>query len=524
MRIKNKQLVFDNIDTSLSYTFSILSFIVLATLTIHFFVPTVTVDAAEQTATDGYNSSTISVSNDNAVDIDITPTSEQKVYSATNTLNITNSCEYGATITLSTNSNSDTEAANNLIRTGADDLAKTITPTAGDNLIDNSWGFSIDNGETFHAVPAKDKTPATIYNSSSATSSAETVNIKYGVKLDTNIPSGNYSNDVLYTVAVKPECLRYQISWKFDGDLKDNMLVPFSLSYGEAFDLSKYIPIREGYEFNGWTAKYEGGSTDFTGSETAADLNPTNAGSITMTANWTPYDIRGISNMQDMTSTLCTNTPVDTVVTLKDTRDNNTYTVKKLKDGRCWMTDSLRIENKTITSADSNIPNNESFTIMPHYEGKVNATTPNNRSYESIVYIDSTYGGYYDYTTATAGWYDNKTTAPESVAAQDICPKGWSLPTNGNNETDFGKLYAKYNSTELLMGEPNFQLNGYYYYGYGIVSVGTETNYDTRSISTSRNYIYAMFMNSSGTVELTHNALISGRPLATGIQIRCIAK
>ena len=517
MRIKNKQTIFGSFNTTLGYTFSVLSFTTLTALTVQFFAPIIKTNATEQTASQTVGPNTISVSSDDTISIDITPTSTQEIHSATNALNITNSCKHGATITLSTNSNSDTEAANNLIRTGTDDLAKTITPTTGDGLIDNSWGFSIDGGETFHAVPAKDKTPATIYNSSSATSEAETVNIKYGVKLDTNIPSGNYSNDVLYTVAVKPACLRYQISWNFDeGTANSNATYPTSLAYGETIALSSLAPTREGFSFSGWT----NGSSDFTGSETAADLNPTNAESITMTANWTPYDIRDISNMQDMTSTLCNNTTVGTVVTLKDTRDDNTYTVKKLQDNRCWMTDNLRIDNKKITSADSNLPNGESFVISPS-----NVNSFDNGSTTAVhdgVYIYGSYGGYYSYYTATAGWFSTSTAA-NSVATKDICPKGWSLPTSGSDGTDFVTLYALYNTTDLLMGAPNFKMNGYVFgmkgYTTDVYYINSEGNYWTKNVSDYDQYIYAMYLNNKGTVETKHYAFSGG-----GVQIRCIAK
>ena len=67
--------------------------------------------------------------------------------------------------------------------------------------------------------------------------------------------------------------------------------------------------------------------------------------------------------MQDMTSKIAENTPIGTVATLTDIRDNNTYTVRKLKDGKIWMTENLRLIDKTISSADSNLPSGETYTI-----------------------------------------------------------------------------------------------------------------------------------------------------------------
>ena len=266
------------------YVVVALSFAVLSILSVKLFIPDTNTNAATQTASQTAGPNTISMSNSDAVAINAIPTSEQTIYSGTNVLSVTNSCPNGATVTLTTNSNSDTAAANNLIRPGSDDLSKTIAPTTGSSLNNNSWGYSINGGTNYYAVPAKDETPATIYDSSSATSSADTVNVKYGIKMDNNIPSGNYSNDVVYTVAVKPACLSYTLSWDLDGgtgktgaDYSDAQV-----AYGSTINLTDYTPTRDGYTFNGWS----NGSSTFTGSETNVNVNSANSRTLTLTAQW----------------------------------------------------------------------------------------------------------------------------------------------------------------------------------------------------------------------------------------------
>ena len=76
-------------------------------------------------------------------------------------------------------------------------------------------------------------------------------------------------------------------------------------------------------------------------------------------------------------------------IRLVDERDGNFYTVKKLADGNVWMTENLRIANKTITPADSNITSN--FTIPASSASGFNAQNTHN------AYVDSTYGGYYTF-------------------------------------------------------------------------------------------------------------------------------
>ena len=263
---------------AVAFSVSALSFI-----STKIFIPDTNTKAATQTASQTAGPNTISMSNSDAVAINAIPTSEQTIYSGTNALSITNSCPNGATVTLTTNSNSDTAAANNLIRSGSDDLSKTIAPTTGSSLVNNSWGYSINGGTNYYAVPAKDETPAKIYDSTSATSSAESVNVKYGIKMDNNIPSGNYSNDVIYTVAVKPACLSYGVTWNLDGGTgATGATYPTELNWGQTINLSTLVPTRDGYSFNGWS----NGSDIFTGSETGADVNSGNNRSVTMTAQW----------------------------------------------------------------------------------------------------------------------------------------------------------------------------------------------------------------------------------------------
>ncbi len=76
-----------------------------------------------------------------------------------------------------------------------------------------------------------------------------------------------------------------------------------------------------------------------------------------------------LRTMQDMTTDICDSAPTpepfkadgatieDNVptVTLKDIRDNKTYTVAKLADGKCWMTQNLDLqkENLVVASLDS---------------------------------------------------------------------------------------------------------------------------------------------------------------------------
>ncbi len=185
----------------------------------------------------------------------------------------------------------------------------------------------------------------------------------------------------------------------------------------------------------------------------------------------------------------------DTVV-LTDTRDGSTYTVKKLADEKCWMTDNLILENYELSSSDSNIPSGETFTLpIGHNPPLVDGST-------SDLYIDATYGGYYNYYAATAGW---GTGATVGNSPKDICPKGWHLPT-GDSNGDFATLKAAYTNGDLFT-DAGYSKSGVYSAGdTGNSYLGMTANYWTSTVTDSRNakQIFVMGANSfSGDVSIS---------------------
>ena len=99
---------------------------------------------------------------------------------------------------------------------------------------------------------------------------------------------------------------------------------------------------------------------------------------------------------------------VGSTSSIKDTRDNKTYSIAKLADGKCWMTQNL------------------------NYQGD---------------YTQSQYGAYYSWSNA-----------------QNKCPSGWRLPSNA----EFNSLLSAYgnsSSGQLLKSPANFVLSGRYYSG-----------------------------------------------------------
>ena len=253
--------------------FSVFSFGFLSALLVS---PSIDIKTSTNAVTQTVGPHSLSMASDSAAEINITPTSEQAVYSATNNLTVSNTCSAGATITMNTSGPN-----NSLMRAASDDLIKSIPATTGTSLDNTSWGFSTNNGNTWGAVPSSTDTAATIYNGTDATTGT-TVPVMFGTKIDSTLPSGTYTNDVVYTMTPNSGCLYYTVTWNLDGGTATGATYPTTLSWGETVDLSALTPTKDGYTFSGWS----NGSDTFTGSETNTNINGNENLSLTMTAEW----------------------------------------------------------------------------------------------------------------------------------------------------------------------------------------------------------------------------------------------
>ena len=210
-----------------------------------------------------------------------------------------------------------------------------------------------------------------------------------------------------------------------------------------------------------------------------------------------PTPITGI-----MQTFSCSSLTTNQIATLTDNRNNGSYTVAKLEDGNCWMLESLSIANKEITHIDSDLDNNESFTIPSN---NINAFTAEPET--SAAYIDSSYGGYYNYYTATAG------------GAGTICPKGWTIPTIAQ----YNALYNAYNSFDLMMSEVWLDSTGQVYNGahtnvadYGFFWASGVTDGDVAGG-------LAMLEEDPDFDDEPNVVLNITKPKTYGFQVRCIA-
>ena len=330
----------------------------------------------------------------------------------------------------------------------SDKITSSFTGTVTNTTMGkNNWGYSLNNTD-FTAIPKKSGHKKLRNLTTKPTTDELKTTVHFGTKISTNLVAGNYEKSVLFTAV--------------------------------------------------------------------AHANPAKT-------------LHSISKMQQMTPEICaaTTTPNRTATaldtdgshygdpnyaptkTLVDTRDDNTYTVSKLADGRCWMTQNLRIINKTITPADSDVTAN--YTIPASSLSGFDLGIYNT----SNAYVDSD-GGFYNWYTATAGTGTQALSTHDQNTTVSICPKGWRLPTSGNNG-EFEVLYDNYYSSSALRSIPvNLTLSG----NVAISSRGGQGSYGEYWSSTiySSGDAYDLSLNASNAGSAKHYDKING------FSVRCIAR
>lgn len=481
------------------------AFCIFSFLTFTIVSPIVPSQATTITTSAGPNAYKASISAESSVLIPITPTGEQEVFTGTNTITYTNACPYGFNIYLSS-----TTTDTNLTRFGEDNGQKIIpTMTSGTALADNTWGFSIDGGNTFKGLPVLDS-PATIVDTNSANTSAATFDLVYGIKTDDSMPSGAYIGDVSYSVSVKPECINYTLEWDLDGGTAESgkTYANEAVYYGNSRNMSNYKPTKKGFTLTGWKSSVDG--TVFDSSNTSyVNINPTNALRVKLTAQWRRNPLGEIDEMQELTPEICSAASVNDEGNLVDSRNGKSYKVRKLKDGHCWMVENLQLDNYTLTSADSDV--REDFEVPATIETL--STEHFNGGYSidpSDVYITGTYG-YYSYYEATAGIGTYRYNEAEVSAS--VCPKGWRLPSKSNYQT----LIDEYNDEGYyydLNDAANFRIyagianDGEIHGKYSFSTFWTGTSYDGNAWA---------FQYNSGT-----SVVVGATSKVQGAQVRCI--
>ena len=227
-----------------------------------------------------------------------------------------------------------------------------------------------------------------------------------------------------------------------------------NLTYGQSYTLT--ATASTGYTFSSWYVDGLGNVASSTADSTNFTVGQ---GAATITANAVTSLLPYTTVMQNFTNSMC-QTYAQNGIALTDSRDNHVYNVRWI-NGNCWMTDNLTYGSSmfvsgiinpdttsfTVSKNDSNVAADRTFTAYDLVSHGTN-TTGSNECYYDISGQTDTGLGYstpcihtsddgrsvwYNYAAATAGTITG--TSNTTAATEDICPKGWSLPTLAQIQT-----------------------------------------------------------------------------------------
>ena len=208
---------------------------------------------------------------------------------------------------------------------------------------------------------------------------------------------------------------------------------------------------------------------------------------------------KGYYTIQDMTPGICATTDEGSELQVIDVRDEEVYLIGKLKDGRCWLKDNLRLDiadayvQANLTDETTNATNEALECLMnggcssPYATTAVANISSGFNSYAepqiNTNYIDRVsedsydqsgqweVGVYYNYCAITAGSYCYDENSGTGDAEQSVCPANWRMFTGGLEGED-AVLYNHYNNYSLFRYALRVPRSGAYI-SNGIDSLGT---------------------------------------------------
>ena len=373
--------------------------------------------------------------------------------------------------------------------------------TGASDLAGNTWGFRKNNGTTdspsytnWFAVGENANNNTIIYDTDTGNAaycenlsyplnntdcdagSYDTHSVNFGAKLTSSLPAGTYTNNVVFSAVAKDEGARYTLDFHPNGG--ENVMAKRAIIKGSTTTLPRTGFVMSGYYIKGWaltqadaeaasvtashptattpsSLTYRAGKTvevnDLIIAAIAAGQSVEQNALINLYAIWEP-------DADPIQGFMCRNLSAGESTALKDTRDGQKYTVKKLADGNCWMMDNLAVSDVLMTDQDTNLATNATFDLTTGvtYSGSTGWCQENSDACDNVkaVYVDNTNGGYYNWYTATAGNGTYSTSTDGTTIVYDICPKGWHLPVGGNNSTtnQFARLDIALNPQDSLAG------------------------------------------------------------------------
>ena len=252
---------------------------------------------------------------------------------------------------------------------------------------------------------------------------------------------------------------------------------------------------RPGYGFAGWNTAFDYSGTYYGPNQTITAPSDVSTNGLSLYAVW----VKSAGTLQNWSG--CSSLAQGSVTALTDSRDDDTYAVAKLADGKCWMIENLRLDDSPeLSSTNTHNPslpltnvNSENPTTSNHLSPTTNPAqtawcTANSSACDdqsmlatnnTSLFTDNTasgysassnvysYGNYYNWYSATGGHGKYGDDYGSSfVSPGDICPAGWHLPKGGNKANEASNEFWSLIVTGINNGvnPANYNSSSYPYY------------------------------------------------------------
>ncbi|MBR3246458.1 hypothetical protein IKF87_01070 [Candidatus Saccharibacteria bacterium] len=367
--------------------------------------------------------------------------------------------------------------------------------------LDNSFG-------SYSAVPASYTKVAHRDSGTDigTTATGASLTTTYAAYVNQTQPAGTYAGKVIYTLVHPSSEVPAQPIACEGGKICYNPNTATALGQmgkqtpGNSEEVTLYASnfSRTGYGFAGWNTEYDYSGTTYGPNETITTPADTSTNGLSLYAVWVP----SAGTLQNWNG--CSSLTQGAVTALTDLRDNDTYAVAKLADGKCWMIENLRLENTGTDNANGSLAQgyNSSFiglaapesanfgsttanslysingstdaTISGSYQGYRfprynNYNTNSRQSSSSYSASDNTYsyGNYYTWPASIADT-TSYSINNQSVEDTSLCPAGWHLPRGGDKSNEVNNEFWNLIVTGLNNGVKPANYNNYttpYYSG-----------------------------------------------------------
>ena len=389
----------------------------------------------------------LSVALDATVQLEVTPTEEGSFSASSAKLEVSTNNETGYSLYLATaNGKSTLKSLNPATTAEVQAVTGEVTATG---FGANTWGYNLGQAATeetiYQAVPTTTGEPQVTTTGPTigdGTVAADVYSLNFGAKVDADLPSGTYGNEVVVSVVTNPE---YVPTLSRISNMQD--ITPEICAKSAENETVRLMDTRDNKLY--WVTKLKDGNCWMT-QNLDYDIP---AGGLTSDDS----DINNASGIWNSSSTYAPQATSTDINVMTNTSITGTYSWDPGMYVKTTPTDYSKMCGDVNgyddpACAEAGWTNVSSMTAMT--EERTDGVVTNGNTYDAHYLV----GNFYQWNAATAGSGGTITSGEINdipadletnlVSAEDsICPKGWELPKVWGN-TSFINLLSQYSSDD----------------------------------------------------------------------------